>query len=143
MAKTMKYFLFIIFVIFILMPGCSKKKNKPQKIIPQPTFQQILSDFLIMQQLQIKYGNQLDSLDIDLNKSILQKYQIDSITFYSSLEFYAQHPDVLFEIYKETEQQLKKHTDSLEKYIKAKMPKKKIKPLPAIKKDLLPKNNTP
>ncbi len=110
----------ILFISSIF--SCQNNKTK-NEILDKETYKKVLKE-IILSNVVSKQININDSLKTDLLPLIYKKYQIDSLQFKKTTEYYSNKPEILEQIYAEIEKDFKKLNDSIDKN----MPKnKKIK----------------
>lgn len=87
----MKWFSSLIFLLFLLVSGCSDDPSKPDQLIKEDKY----IDLMVELQLVRSYGesNALDSLIVDsLTNEVFQKYEITDSVFVQSHNYYQQFP---------------------------------------------------
>lgn len=101
----MQRFLGII-LFFIFVVGC--KSDRPANIIKEKEMTNLLLDLHLAEGYTYSWAG--DSSLIQSANSIAgiyEHYHTDSVTVRESLEYYAAHPQILYDIYKEVDKRLK------------------------------------
>jgi len=109
----MKKLFYIIILSVLLLQAC---KHKPEKLIPEPTYKQILKEIILAGLIQEKFPKK-DSPKNDAIYLVYKKYGIDSLTLKKTTDYYSQHPEKLAVIYKDIYNDLKQKADSLNKLL--------------------------
>lgn len=79
-----------ILVAFMVLFGCSNKApKKPKNIIPMETMEQVLYDVYMLNAIKISNKKLLQKEEVSFQNEIFDKYQIDSLQFVNSNNFYA------------------------------------------------------
>lgn len=103
----------VIILVSIIFVLSSCRSDTPDEVLDEDTMENVLYDFHLAQNLDDK--NSVEALtrqtEIAYNenyllKSVLKKYQISQSDFDSSLEWYAKHSELLFDIYKHIDERM-------------------------------------
>ena len=102
----------ISFFVIIYLFSCSNKSaKKPDNLIPLKTMEQVIYDVYMLNAIKISNKKLLQNEDVSFEKEIFEKYNIDSLQFAKSNDFYAAD----FETYKALIERIKKRMDSNKK----------------------------
>ncbi len=108
----MKKMLFILILLFSLS-ACNDAK-KPDDVLDRNTYKQVLKEVVmvnvIRNQKKVK-----DSFHFNLLQLVYNKYHLDSLSMKVNSDYYARHPEILKEIYKEIKNEYQFQLDSVEK----------------------------
>jgi len=111
--------------------GCRQGNDEPAPRMSEEKFKNVLTDILILKEVNERFGDFRDSLDLNLMQSIWRRHHTDSLSFYTTLAYYSAHPEELLEIYREADERIKKKMDSLN--ARYKVPPPRPAKLPAFK----------
>ena len=82
--------------------ACTPSANVPDDVLDSQRMAEILEDFHLLefkiQQLNLPIDSQVQ-VYAHFEAKLLQKHMTDSLTYQKSLEFYSDHPDLMFTIY--------------------------------------------
>lgn len=79
-----------ILFTFMVLFGCSNKTpKKPKNLIPMETMEQVLYDVYMLNAIKISNKKLLQKEEVSFQNEIFDKYQIDSLQFVDSNNFYA------------------------------------------------------
>ena len=102
----------ISFFVIIYLFSCSNKSaKKPDNLIPLKTMEQVIYDVYMLNAIKISNKKLLQNEEVSFEKEIFEKYNIDSLQFAKSNDFYAAD----FETYKALIERIKKRMDSNKK----------------------------
>ncbi len=122
----MKYLL--PFIILFLLDSCQsneRQTDRPSDILSPEEMEKVMFDLLLAKEIWVQKQNVVDSLKVNPSKSVLEKYETDSLTFYNSLKFYMDRPEMMLEILNNMQQKAKRKKDSLQALTKVKKTQKK------------------
>ena len=98
----------ISFFVVIYLFSCSNKSaKKPDKLIPLKTMEEVIYDVYMLNAIKISNKKLLQNEEVSFEKEIFEKYNIDSLQFAKSNDFYAAD----FETYKALIERIKKRMD--------------------------------
>tara|TARA_S200000501_G_scaffold373553_1_gene420960 strand:+ start:1958 stop:2410 length:453 start_codon:yes stop_codon:yes gene_type:complete len=113
----MKNFLFLSVFTFIF--NCSEIQSVPENIIPVETMTEIIYDMTLISVSKGVNRKILENNGFKPTSYILKKYQIDSIDFITSNEYYSSNLDMYLSIYQNVLNKLEKNkqitSDSLKR----------------------------
>ena len=113
----MKNFLFLSVFTFIF--NCSEIQTVPENIIPVETMTEIIYDMTLISVSKGVNRKILENNGFKPTSYILKKYQIDSIDFITSNEYYSSNLDMYLSIYQNVLNKLEKNkqitSDSLKR----------------------------
>lgn len=98
--------------ILTFLGACSyqlDKKEAPENLIPQDTFTMVLQEVMIVESYFKHQQNNVNAYTETLPKAmspIFKKYNIDSLRYASSMDYYASHQKKLIEIYSQIQDSL-------------------------------------
>ena len=102
----------ISFVLIIYLLSCSNKSaKKPDNLISLETMEEVIYDVYMLNAIKISNKKLLQNEEVSFEKEIFEKYNIDSLQFVKSNDFYAAD----FETYKALIERIKKRMDSNKK----------------------------
>lgn len=102
----------ISFIIIIYLFSCSNKSaKKPDNLISLETMEEVIYDVYMLNAIKISNKKLLQNEEVSFEKEIFEKYNIDSLQFAKSNDFYAAD----FETYKALIERIKKRMDSNKK----------------------------
>lgn len=102
----------ISFIAIIYLFSCSNKSaKKPDNLIPLETMEEVIYDVYMLNAIKISNKKLLQNEEVSFKKEIFEKYNIDSLQFAKSNDFYAAD----FETYKALIERIKKRMDSNKK----------------------------
>ena len=102
----------ISFIIIIYLFSCSNKSaKKPDNLISLETMEEVIYDVYMLNAIKISNKKLLQNEEVSFEKEIFKKYNIDSLQFAKSNDFYAAD----FETYKALIERIKKRMDSNKK----------------------------
>ena len=102
----------ISFFVIIYLFSCSNKSaKKPDNLIPLKTMEEVIYDVYMLNAIKISNKKLLQNEEVSFEKEIFEKYNIDSLQFAKSNDFYAAD----FETYKALIERIKKRMDSNKK----------------------------
>lgn len=132
---NMKNIIYFLVSILLLISCKEKPVSKPEKIIDKETMTNILYDIAVLQ-ASISYKPNVVNENIEVDKYIYEKYNIDSITLLQNQRYYASDVESFKKMYKSISERIKEEeviTDSLSKTEKENLknsnPKKSPKPI--------------
>lgn len=112
----------IPFVAIIFLLSCSNKSaKKPDNLIPLETMEEVIYDVYMLNAIKISNKKLLQNEEVSFEKEIFEKYNIDSLQFAKSNNFYAAD----FETYKALIERIKKRMDLNKKALEELMEKEK------------------
>ena len=98
----------ISFIIIIYLFSCSNKSaKKPDNLISLETMEEVIYDVYMLNAIKISNKKLLQNEEVSFEKEIFEKYNIDSLQFAKSNDFYAAD----FETYKALIERIKKRMD--------------------------------
>ena len=102
-------------LLFLLIAGCQSKI--PGNIIPPDKMGAILYDIHVTDAYITTLASQDSAKKVSATyyKGIYRKFDTDSARYTQSMNFYAEHPDLLSKIYETVTASLKKSKDSIDK----------------------------
>ena len=113
----MKNFLFLSALVFIF--NCSEIQTVPDNIIPMETMSEIIYDMTLISVSKGVNRKILENNGFKPTSYILNKYQIDSVDFITSNEYYSSNLDMYLSIYQNVLNKLEKNkliiSDSLKR----------------------------
>lgn len=113
----MKNFLFLSALVFIF--NCSEIQTIPENIIPMETMSEIIYDMTLISVSKGVNRKILENNGFKPTSYILKKYQIDSVDFITSNEYYSSNLDMYLSIYQNVLNKLEKNkliiSDSLKR----------------------------
>ena len=113
----MKNFLFLSALVFIF--NCSEIQTVPENIIPMETMSEIIYDMTLISVSKGVNRKILENNGFKPTSYILKKYQIDSVDFITSNEYYSSNLDMYLSIYQNVLNKLEKNkliiSDSLKR----------------------------
>ena len=101
----------IIYSLVLLLFSCGNEVDVPSEILPDTTMQKILVEFALIDAARnLSLGGvALPKFKSELfYEATLKQMKISRDTFNNSLQFYAQHPDLLQKIYENAQIELTK-----------------------------------
>ena len=102
----------ISFFVIIYLFSCSNKSaKKPDNLISLKTMEEVIYDVYMLNAIKISNKKLLQNEEVSFEKEIFEKYNIDSLQFAKSNDFYAAD----FETYKALIERIKKRMDSNKK----------------------------
>jgi len=112
--KLIKKSLFLGF-IFVVCYGC--KPPVPEDIIQPEKMGKILYDIHVVDSYINTMGNQDSAKKVAsaYYKGVYKKFAIDSVAYHKSMDFYYKNPEIMSDMYKQLEAQLKKTKTRKEK----------------------------
>ncbi|TXK71620.1 DUF4296 domain-containing protein [Mesonia sp. HuA40] len=116
----MKHLVVLILMLFFVITGCQniEKVSKPDSLIDEKTMVNLLFDLHYTDAIQGYSGTKFMQRDVKVNKLILKKYNIDSLTFVENANYYFEDAERNEKIYREVLERLeakKAFNDSLMK----------------------------
>jgi hypothetical protein len=99
------------FVIIYLLSCSNKSAKKPNNLISLKTMEEVIYDVYMLNAIKISNKKLLQNEEVSFEKEIFEKYNIDSLQFAKSNDFYAAD----FETYKALIERIKKRMDSNKK----------------------------
>jgi hypothetical protein len=99
------------FVIIYLLSCSNKSAKKPDNLISLKTMEEVIYDVYMLNAIKISNKKLLQNEEVSFEKEIFEKYNIDSLQFAKSNDFYAAD----FETYKALIERIKKRMDSNKK----------------------------
>ena len=103
----MKHFLIPVTAIIFLVSCSNKSAKKPDNLISLETMEEVIYDVYMLNAIKISNKKLLQNEDVSFEKEIFEKYNIDSLQFAKSNDFYAAD----FETYKALIERIKKRMD--------------------------------
>lgn len=98
----------ISFFVIIYLFSCSNKSaKKPDNLISIETMEEIIYDVYMLNAIKISNKKLLQNEEVSFEKEIFEKYNIDSLRFAKSNDYYAAD----FETYKALIERIKKRMD--------------------------------
>jgi len=139
----MRVFLYV-FLLFSagLWNACRFNHSRDELAEPQQ-FTDVIVDILVYKQIKNQYSRRVDSLNADWMEMILRRHGLDSVTFYRTMEFYAEDPGQFREIYMQVEKKLKQKLDSVDQSVRQKKsPRPKVNPAKKVNKIVVKKKKS-
>jgi hypothetical protein len=118
--KVLIKFIVLIFVVVLIISSCSKeiKPKKPKNLIPEKEFTEILFDMFVINSAKGVNKKLMEENGLIPEAYIFEKYQIDSLQFAKSNEYYAfdskNYTDILNRVKQNVENQKKIFEKQLE-----------------------------
>ena len=98
----------ISFIVVIYLFSCSNKSaKKPDNLISLETIEEVIYDVYMLNAIKISNKKLLQNEEVSFEKEIFEKYNIDSLQFAKSNDFYAAD----FETYKALIERIKNRMD--------------------------------
>lgn len=118
--KVLIKFIVLIFVVVLVISSCGKeiKPQKPKNLIPEKDFTEILFDMFVINSAKGVNKKLMEENGLKPEAYIFEKYQIDSLQFAKSNEYYAfdskNYTDILNRVKQNVENQKKIFEKQLE-----------------------------
>jgi hypothetical protein len=111
----MRNFLALGLLCFSLI--CCKSKEVPPRLIQPDKMGKILYDIHVADSYvsTISKPDSAKKVSAAYYKGIYKKYQVDSVTYTRSMDYYYKHPDMLTDVYDTIKQNLQRTKTKLEK----------------------------
>lgn len=117
------------YILIILAFSCQslEKYEKPKDLIGEDKMVNILTDLALVKAAKSFNKRMLEEKKIDPKQFVFEKYNIDSVSFTNSNNWYASRTEEYERIFKKVKDSLKKYRDETEKLKKVEDSIKKIK----------------
>lgn len=92
----------LVFLLIIISAACSSKEEIPEDVYSQAKMVDVLIDIHLLEQKLDQLGVTYDSQKVMYNHfeaRIFEKYEVDSVAYKKSLNYYYQNVEYLEEIY--------------------------------------------
>lgn len=111
-----KFLRIIVLVVIFSLPFSCKEKliETPNDLIPQQKMTNILYDLALIKGLDATNANVLGNNDIETMPYLYKKYDIDSLQFTISDEYYASIPEVYQLMYQQISDSIETHIKHIE-----------------------------
>ncbi|NBC65290.1 MAG: DUF4296 domain-containing protein [Bacteroidetes bacterium] len=106
----MKKLLFV-FILLIILPGCSSESSPPDELIDEQTYEQMFMEFAIINQLDKRILE--DRSQEELRQLVYKHYNVTEEEFRISHEYYEQHVEEQLERVRDMSDILREERDSL------------------------------
>jgi len=125
-GQIMKHYIifFLMGILSLFSVSCTSENKKPAQVLEEEQMRAVIEDLLFANELYTRKKKEIDSLEVDLSRSVFKKHGIDSTIFYESLNYYLDRPETFMEIYKKIESDIKRKLDSMDKIYQVPRPKK-------------------
>ncbi|MEX2483363.1 MAG: DUF4296 domain-containing protein [Brumimicrobium sp.] len=116
---TLKLVLFSVFSLLIMNCCTYELENTvpPENLIPPDSFELILEDMMLLESYVKTQQNNVAEFYPSMIKSadpIFEKYNVDSIRYINSMEYYAQKQEVLLKMYENIQDRIQIDAAELE-----------------------------
>ncbi|OUV62020.1 MAG: hypothetical protein CBC79_06940 [Gammaproteobacteria bacterium TMED119] len=111
----MKQFIFLLFLLTICSCYETKSIKPPENLIEPELMSEIMLDVILMKNIKRNAFAVKEKRVLLVNQYILDKYQIDSLQFIISQEYYSKNPKEYIPIFKVIQTRLGTLKDSLQK----------------------------
>lgn len=106
---------FMVMVIFFFVFSCKEKLiEPPEDLIPQSKMTEILYDLALINGLRSTNNTVLDQYEIETMPYLYEKYEIDSLQFVKSDEYYASVPAIYQTMYSTIKNRLDARIDEID-----------------------------
>lgn len=96
-----------LFIFLLTILGCSKTIEKPAKFLEKDQMTNLMFELSLLTASRSNYTQ--DSIFKGLTpQNVLEKYNLDSLSFIELNNYYIQHPEVYFEIFDSINSRLQK-----------------------------------
>lgn len=98
----MRFYIVVVLFFLVSCQPALEKINKPENLIDKDTFTLVLTDMMLLEAyVQNKYKNVTKYYNLIQNssKEIFKKYNVDSLSYANSMDYYGQKQEILKEIY--------------------------------------------
>ncbi|MFD2698444.1 DUF4296 domain-containing protein [Mesonia sediminis] len=104
----MKHLVALFLMVFLVITGCQniEEAPKPDSLIDEETMVNLLFDLHYTDAIQGYSGTKFMQRDVKVNKLILKKYNIDSLTFVENANYYFEDAERNEQIYREVLERL-------------------------------------
>lgn len=121
--------LFLLSSLLVFMTSCYKynKPSKPDYLISKKDMVNILVDIRLIKSVTGVERKKLDSLNVEVNTYVYNKYNIDSVAFAQSNQYYSYHLEDYEEIYAKVDDSLLKLKTQIKSLLEAEKKAKKEK----------------
>lgn len=103
----MKNFILFILVLFVVVSCKEEVVDKPDKLIDQEIMTNILYDVALLEAIRYQFPYVVDSNQVNTPKFIYKKYNIDSLQFAQSNQYYASHYNEYKMMFSEIDERIK------------------------------------
>lgn len=96
------------FLLLLLVSGCQdvQKTPKPENLIPKDKMVDVITEISLLHGARSYNKNLLEEKGVDPTRYIYEKYNIDSLQFARSNDYYAEHVKEYQDIYSEVKERL-------------------------------------
>jgi hypothetical protein len=107
--------LLVVSICLVLFSCKEKLVEPPEDLIPEAEMTEILYDLALLNGIRTTNPTTLDTYDIETMPYIYEKYEIDSIRFVQSDQYYASVPTIYQRMYQTIAERMEKHIKEIDK----------------------------
>ena len=99
------------------LSACKEKSASTEGILDKNTYKAVLKEIILANSIAQQLKNKDTLIDKKILGLVYKKYGIDSLTLKKTTDYYSDKPEILEEIYREINEEMKKKKDSLQKLV--------------------------